>query len=71
MYVIAIFVLFYQTESVLGIRHLQTALLFIAMVLIYGMRVNISMAIVAMTDRDDENVSWIYKEYIFGLIILY
>lgn len=45
------------TELKLGIRHIQVALLFLAMLFAYSMRVNMSMAIVAMTDTNNENVS--------------
>lgn len=41
----------------LGIRHVQAVMLFFALVLAYGMRVNMSIAIVAMTDKDAVNVS--------------
>ncbi|KAJ8721789.1 hypothetical protein PYW08_004191 [Mythimna loreyi] len=38
----------------LGIRHLQVIMLFLAMVICYTMRINISMAIVVMTDKATE-----------------
>jgi hypothetical protein len=46
-----------SSEALLGVRHLQTLMLFLAMVLAFGMRVNMSIAIVDMTDPDNENVS--------------
>lgn len=43
-------------ESYIGVRHLQTFLMFMAMVLGLCMRVNMSLAIVDMTDLSKENV---------------
>lgn len=43
-------------EAVLGVRHIQAVMLFLCLVLAYGMRVNMSLAIVAMTDSDNEHV---------------
>ncbi|KOB69182.1 Sodium-dependent phosphate transporter [Operophtera brumata] len=40
----------------LGVRHVQVLMLFLAMLLSFAMRVNMSMAIVAMTDTTNENV---------------
>lgn len=37
-------------EKFFGIRHLQAVLLFFMIVIAYGMRVNLSVTIVAMTD---------------------
>ncbi|KAG6449210.1 hypothetical protein O3G_MSEX005914 [Manduca sexta] len=67
-----------KPDALLGIRHLQTLMLFIAMVLVYGMRVNISMAIVAMTDKSNENAfdwsmqtqSVILSSFFWGYVIL-
>ncbi|KOB65894.1 Sodium-dependent phosphate transporter, partial [Operophtera brumata] len=67
-----------EAKSCLGIRHLQTAMLFLAMLLAYGMRVNISMAVVAMTDKDNDNsFDWsmqtqsvILSSFFWGYIIL-
>ncbi|KAJ0176884.1 hypothetical protein K1T71_008063 [Dendrolimus kikuchii] len=67
-----------KPKSCLGIRHLQTGMLFLAMVLIYGIRVNISMAIVAMTDSATENAfdwsmqtqSIILSSFFWGYVIL-
>ncbi|KAI8436394.1 hypothetical protein MSG28_009999 [Choristoneura fumiferana] len=39
----------------LGVRHAQTLLLFLAMLLAFTMRVNMSMAIVSMTDKNSED----------------
>ncbi|KAL4720024.1 hypothetical protein ACJJTC_008708 [Scirpophaga incertulas] len=43
------------SENVVGLRHVQVFFLFFAMMLSYMFRVNMSMAIVAMTDSSDEN----------------
>lgn len=67
-----------KPDAILGIRHLQTAMLFLAMVLAYGMRVNISMAIVAMTDKDNEDsFNWsmqtqsvILSSFFWGYVVL-
>ncbi|XP_013180516.1 PREDICTED: putative inorganic phosphate cotransporter isoform X1 [Papilio xuthus] len=46
----------------LGMRHLQTFLLFLALCLVYSMRVNISMAIVDMTDiTKEDHFEWSYS----------
>ncbi|XP_068633394.1 putative inorganic phosphate cotransporter isoform X2 [Battus philenor] len=46
----------------LGVRHLQAVLLFFAMLLLYSMRVNISMAIVDMTDvTKEDHFEWSYS----------
>ncbi|CAG5042967.1 unnamed protein product [Parnassius apollo] len=55
-----------ETENVrpknLGVRHAQTFLCFLAMTLAYSMRVNISMAIVDMTDvTKDDHFDWSYS----------
>lgn len=44
------------SEACFGVRHIQAVMLFFALVLAYGMRVNMSMAIVAMTDSNNEDV---------------
>ncbi|KAJ8731672.1 hypothetical protein PYW07_004836 [Mythimna separata] len=62
----------------LGIRHLQVIMLFFAMVICYTMRVNISMAIVAMTDKDNEgSFDWsmqiqsvILSSFFWGYVVL-
>lgn len=41
----------------LGVRHVQTLLLFFAMLIAFTMRVNMSMAIVDMTNVDKPVVS--------------
>lgn len=38
-----------------GERHKQTLILFFGMVISYGLRVNLSVAIVAMTDKSSAN----------------
>lgn len=40
----------FETEKFFGVRHIQAALLFFMIVIAYGMRVNLSVTIVAMTD---------------------
>lgn len=47
----------YLPAAGLGTRHTQTLLLFLSMLLLYCMRVNISLAIVDMTDTTKEGVS--------------
>lgn len=42
-----------------GERHRQTLLLFLCMVIAYGMRVNLSVGIVAMTDKSSANQQFI------------
>ncbi|XP_052741362.1 putative inorganic phosphate cotransporter isoform X2 [Bicyclus anynana] len=67
-----------KPKSVLGIRHLQVFLLFLALVQAFAMRVNMSMAIVAMTDKAQENhFDWnmqvqsvILSSFFWGYIIL-
>ncbi|CAH0398537.1 unnamed protein product [Chilo suppressalis] len=67
-----------RPKACLGVRHLQALMLFLAMVLAFGMRVNMSMAIVAMTDPDNENsFDWssqrqsvILSSFFWGYVIL-
>ncbi|XP_026315259.1 putative inorganic phosphate cotransporter [Hyposmocoma kahamanoa] len=62
----------------LGMRHAQVCLLFFGMVLCYAMRVNMSMAIVAMTSPlDDDSFDWstktqsvILSSFFWGYIVL-
>ncbi|XP_045447866.1 putative inorganic phosphate cotransporter [Melitaea cinxia] len=64
--------------SVIGIRHLQALLLFFAMLIAFSMRVNMSIAIVAMTDNTQENsFDWsmqiqsvILSSFFWGYIVL-
>ncbi|XP_053963771.1 putative inorganic phosphate cotransporter [Anastrepha ludens] len=55
----------------LGFRHLQTLLLFGTMSVVYALRVNLSVAIVVMTDKqsnpDFEEYAW--SEHIKGLLL--
>ncbi|KAJ0176882.1 hypothetical protein K1T71_008061 [Dendrolimus kikuchii] len=67
-----------KTSSKLGIRHVQTVMLFLAMVLTFSMRVNMSMAIVAMTDSTSANsFDWsvqtqsvILSSFFWGYVVL-
>ncbi|XP_047533121.1 putative inorganic phosphate cotransporter [Vanessa atalanta] len=67
-----------KTTKLLGVRHLQAVLLFFAMLIAFSMRVNISMAIVAMTDTTQENsFDWsmqtqsvILSSFFWGYVIL-
>lgn len=55
-----------------GVRHLQIVLLFFGLTVAYAMRVNLSVAIVAMTDDDrpNENVDYfMWKESTQSLIL--
>ncbi|CAH4028611.1 unnamed protein product [Pieris brassicae] len=62
----------------LGVRHVQTLLLFMAMLLAYSMRVNISMAIVDMTnEKNDTYFDWSYSiqsmilsSFFWGYVVL-
>lgn len=62
----------------LGIRHLQAVMLFFAMVICFSMRVNMSMAIVAMTDKSTEgSFDWsmqiqsvILSSFFWGYVVL-
>lgn len=47
---------FFNISEGLGVRHAQTFLLFLAMFLAFSMRVNMSMAIVDMTNSDNDEV---------------
>ncbi|XP_075978185.1 putative inorganic phosphate cotransporter isoform X2 [Anticarsia gemmatalis] len=67
-----------KPKKLLGIRHFQVVMLFFAMVLAFSMRVNMSMAIVAMTDKDSENTfdwsmqtqSVILSSFFWGYVVL-
>ncbi|XP_073956620.1 putative inorganic phosphate cotransporter isoform X1 [Choristoneura fumiferana] len=66
------------TNPGIGIRHVQCVLLFFALLLGFSMRVNISMAIVAMTDSSSDNTfdwsmkiqSVILSSFFWGYVIL-
>lgn len=45
-------VIFLISDAIYGVRHTQVILLFVMLVIAYGMRVNLSVAIVAMTDPE-------------------
>ncbi|KAL4708203.1 hypothetical protein ACJJTC_005345 [Scirpophaga incertulas] len=65
-------------KNVVGLRHVQVFFLFFAMMLSYMFRVNMSMAIVAMTDSSDENsFDWpiktqgvILSSFMWGYIVM-
>ncbi|KAL0839188.1 hypothetical protein ABMA28_017156 [Loxostege sticticalis] len=67
-----------RTQTVLGVRHVQMVLLFTGLLLAYAMRVNMSMAIVAMTDSNSKNTfNWstqtqsiILSSFFWGYIVL-
>ncbi|CAB3261000.1 unnamed protein product [Arctia plantaginis] len=67
-----------KPKSLLGIRHVQIVLLFLAMLFAFSMRVNMSMAIVVMTDeRNDNSFDWsmqtqsvILSSFFWGYVIL-
>lgn len=46
---------FVTAASIFGVRHLQAFLLFLGLTLAYAMRVNLSVAIVAITDKNAAN----------------
>ncbi|XP_059058450.1 putative inorganic phosphate cotransporter [Achroia grisella] len=61
----------------IGIRHLQTVLMFFGVLLAYCMRVNMSMAIVAMTDGSENSFDWsmqvqsvILSSFFWGYVVL-
>ncbi|KAG6449216.1 hypothetical protein O3G_MSEX005928 [Manduca sexta] len=67
-----------KPRSTFGVRHIQVFMLFTGMVLTYSMRVNMSMAIVAMTDeRDPNSFNWsvqtqsvILSSFFWGYVVL-
>ncbi|KAJ8721794.1 hypothetical protein PYW08_004196 [Mythimna loreyi] len=67
-----------KPKAICAIRHVQTIMMFFALVIAYGMRVNMSMAIVVMTDNTLENsFDWsmqtqsvILSSFFWGYIIL-
>lgn len=50
--------LYYTATSFFGIRHLQALMLFLALSLAYALRVNLSVAIVAIADRKAANPTY-------------
>lgn len=46
---------FVTASGIFGVRHMQAFLLFLGLTLAYAMRVNLSVAIVAITDRHAAN----------------
>lgn len=52
------------SDKLFGVRHFQVCLLFVGILLAYTLRVNLSVAIVAMLDKENANpdypVSFIY-----------
>ncbi|KAL9917943.1 putative inorganic phosphate cotransporter isoform 2-T2 [Glossina fuscipes fuscipes] len=50
-----------DTSPIFGVRHLQCLLVFCGLSVAYALRVNLSVAIVAMTDRNDSNPN--FDEY--------
>ncbi|XP_026734766.1 putative inorganic phosphate cotransporter [Trichoplusia ni] len=67
-----------KPKSMFGVRHVQTVMLLLAMMICYGMRVNMSMAIVAMTDTSqDHYFDWsmqtqgvILSSFFWGYVVL-
>lgn len=56
-YLLLLFI-FITAGGVFGVRHLQTFLLFLGLTLAYAMRVNLSVAIVAITDKHAANAAF-------------
>lgn len=52
-------VFFFSDAFQWGKRHTQTLLLFTGLIIAYGLRVNLSVAIVAMTDKSSANKQFI------------
>ncbi|XP_068633480.1 putative inorganic phosphate cotransporter [Battus philenor] len=67
-----------KPKSLLGIRHVQCVMLFFALVFAFAMRVNMSMAVVAMTDSTKEDYfdwniqtqSVILSSFFWGYVVL-
>uniref|UniRef100_A0A2A4JK24 Putative inorganic phosphate cotransporter n=1 Tax=Heliothis virescens TaxID=7102 RepID=A0A2A4JK24_HELVI len=67
-----------KPKAIFAFRHVQTMMMFFALVLAYGMRVNMSMAIVVMTDKTLGNsFDWsiqtqsvILSSFFWGYIVL-
>ncbi|XP_075977973.1 putative inorganic phosphate cotransporter [Anticarsia gemmatalis] len=67
-----------KSKRKLGVRHIQVCMLFLGAVIAYSMRVNMSMAIVAMTDpASDVHFDWsiqtqsiILSSYFWGYVML-
>lgn len=61
--------------GIFGVRHFQAFLLFLGLTLAYAMRVNLSVAIVAMTDRHAANpnfeVNFNYNLFFVILIAIF
>lgn len=58
----------FNEDFVWGERHKQTLLLFLCMVIAYALRVNMSVGIVAMTDKSSANNNFIVSEYLKKII---
>lgn len=63
-----IFKQFFLASFRWGKRHTQTVLLFLGMIIAYGLRVNLSVAIVAMTDNSSANKQFIVSYVHIGAI---
>lgn len=59
---------FLLASSIFGVRHLQAFLLFLGLTLAYAMRVNLSVAIVAITDRHAANPEFQVRTFWLKLI---
>lgn len=56
-----IIITYYFPEKLIGARHVQSLMLFLCLTLAYAFRVNMSVAIVAITDKDSPDVSIIFQ----------
>lgn len=66
----------FLASGIFGVRHLQAFLLFLGLTLAYAMRVNLSVAIVAITDRHAANPEFDVRTYIslklmFSVVVLW
>lgn len=60
------FIFRFVASSIFGVRHLQAFLLFLGLTLAYAMRVNLSVAIVAITDKHAANPAFEVRTFVVG-----
>lgn len=51
------------SDKLLGVRHLEIFLMFLAVSMAYALRVNLSVAIVAMTDSENANPDYPVRSF--------
>lgn len=57
-----IIVTYFFAERLIGARHVQSLMLFLCLTLAYAFRVNMSVAIVAITDKENPDVSIVLQQ---------